>query len=155
MTDFLNIIEILIDQLILHLPSKWFVDAPFLTLLLSNPNGRYVLTGILMVIGLITLWVIFSSIQIVVRGRLGKRKQPRLRNADGRKNFVVSNEPDGFKFFKRNSALGSSVDNESALIEIEKEMRAVRKQYLDGQMLQDDYVAETRRLYNIAKPLKP
>ena len=62
---------------------------------------------------------------------------------------------EGFKFFKRKSTVGLVADNEAALRKIEKEMLMVRKQYVDGHMLQDVYVAETRRLYNIAKPLKP
>ena len=82
MTDFWKTIESLIDQLILHLPSTWFVEAPFLAVLLSNPNGRYVLTGILMVAGLIVLWIIFLSVQVLVGGRLGNRKATVLQNAD-------------------------------------------------------------------------
>ena len=58
---FLENNRILIDQLILQLPSAWFVEAPFLSALLSNPNGRYVLTGILMVAGLI-VFGLFSSL---------------------------------------------------------------------------------------------
>ena len=155
MTDFLKTIEVLIDQLILHLPSKWFVEAPFLALLLSNPNGRYILTGILVVTVLIVLWVIILSVQVLSGGRLGKSKSMVLQNADEQSNLTAAAGPDGFKFFKRNSTFGSVACNEAALREIEKEMLLVRKQYVDGHMLQDVYVAETRRLYNIAKPLKP
>ena len=155
MSDFLLIIETLIDKLILHLPSKWFVEAPFLAVLLANPNGRYILTGILMVTGLIVLWVIILSVQVLSGGRLGKSKPTVLQNADEQSKLNGSTGPDGFKFFKRNSTFGPVADNEAALREIEKEMLLVRKQYVDGHMLQDVYVAETRRLYNIAKPLKP
>ena len=155
MTDFLKTIEILIDQLILHLPSEWFVEAPFLAVLLSNPNGRYILTGILMVTGLIVLWVIFLSVQVLSGGRLGKNKPTVLQNADEQSKLATSSGPDGFKFFRRSSTYGSVAENEAALREIEKEMLLVRKQFVDGHMLQDVYVAETRRLYNIAKPLKP
>ena len=155
MTDFLKTIEILIDQLILHLPSTWFVDAPFLAVLLSNPNGRYVLTGILMVAGLIVAWVIFLSVQVLVGGRLGNSKPKVLQDADERNKLAASTGPNGFKFFKRKSTFGSVADNEAALKEIEKEMLMVRKQYADGHMLQNIYVSETRRLYNVAKRLKP
>ena len=155
MTDFLKTIERLIDQLILHLPSTWFVEAPFLAVLLSNPNGRYVLTGILIVAGLIVAWVIFLSVQVLVGGRLGNSRPAKMQNADEWNKVAASFGPDGFKFFKRNSTSGLDADNEAALREIEKEMLMVRKQYADGHMLQDVYVAETRRLYNIAKPLKP
>ena len=155
MTDFLKTIEILIDQVILHLPSEWFVEAPFLAVLLSNPNGRYVLTGILMVTGLIVLWIISLSLQLLFGKGLGKNKPTSLQNADERNKLVASAEPDGFKFFKRNGTFGLVANNESALREIEKEMLLIRKQYVDGHILQDVYVAETRRLYNIAKPLRP
>ena len=155
MTDFLKTIEILIDQLILHLPSKWFVEAPFLSELLSNPNGRYVLTGILVVTGLIVLWVLFLLVQVLFGVGLGKIKPAKLQNADKQKNPAAPAGPDGFKFFKRVSTCRLSADTEAALIKIEKEMLRVRKQYADGHMLQDVYVTETRRLYNVAKRLKP
>ena len=38
---------------------------------------------------------------------------------------------------------------------IEQEMIDVRQKYQNGQMLQDVYVAETRRLYDSAKAVKP
>ena len=155
MTDFLKTIEILIDQLILHLPSEWFVEAPFLAALLSNPNGRYVLTGILMVTVLIVLWVLFLSLKVLFGRVFGKIKSAELRNTDEQNKPAASAGPDGFKFFKRNSASDSVAENEAALRKIEKEMLLVRKQYADGYMLEDVYVAETRRLYNTAKGLKP
>ncbi len=155
MNDFLKTIEILIDQLILHLPSEWFVEAPFLAILLSNPNGRYILTGILVVTGFIVLWVIILSVQVLSGNRLARDKPTVLQNADEQSNLTASAGPDGFKFFKRKSTFGSVADNEVVLREIEKEMLLVRKQYVAGHILQDVYVAETRRLYNIAKPLKP
>ena len=154
MTDFLNTIEVLIDQVILHLPSKWFVEAPFLAELLSNPNGRYVLTGILMVTGLIVLWVLFLSVQVLFSRGLDKINPEELQNADEQNKPASSAGPDGFKFFKRKSTFGLVVENEAALRKIEKEMLMIRKQYADGLMLQDVYVAETRRLYNVAKRLK-
>ena len=87
--------------------------------------------------------------------RLRKSKQTVLQNADEQTKPAASAGPDGFKFFKRNSTFGLVADNEVALREIEKEMLMVRKQYADGLMLQDVYVAETRRLYNVAKRLEP
>ena len=123
MTDFLKTIEILIDQLILHLPSEWFVEAPFLAVLLSNPNGRYILTGILMVTGLIVLWVIILSVQVLSGGRLGKSKPTVLQNADEQTKLVATAELDGFKFFKRKSTSGLVANNEAILRKIEKEMR--------------------------------
>ena len=155
MTDFLKTIERLIDQLILHLPSTWFVEAPFLGELLSNPNGRYVLTGILMTAGLIVLWIIFLSAQILISGRLGNSKPTVMQDAYEQNKLAASAGPNGFKFFKRKSTSGLVADKEAALREIENKMLMVRKQYADGHMLKDVYVAETRRLYNIAKAIRP
>ena len=155
MTDFWKTIESLIDQLILHLPSTWFVEAPFLAVLLSNPNGRYVLTGILMVAGLIVLWIIFLSVQVLAGGLLGNREATVSQNADEQTRFTATAELEGFKFFKRKSTSDLVANNEAVLREIEKEMLMVRKQYIDGHMLREVYVAETRRLYNVAKPFKP
>ena len=75
-----------------------------------------------------------------------------MQNAD---EHAVSAGLDGFKFFKRNSTSGLVAENEAALKEIENQMLMVRKQYADGHMVKDVYVAETRRLYNIAKALRP
>ena len=154
MIVFLEKIEILIDHLILHLPSDWFIEAPFLSELLSNPNGRYVLTGMLLVTSLIVFWIIFLAIQVLFGGGSGKIKPLGLQNVDDQKNYVASSGPDGFRFFKRNSAFELVANNEETLKKIEKEMLRVRKQYVDGNMLKDVYVAETRRLYNVAKRLK-
>lgn len=154
MTDFLQTIERLIDQLILHLPSQWFVEAPFLAALLSNPNGGYVLAGIIMISGLIVLWGLFLSAQVLFGVILGKIRSAKLQNADEQNKLPVYAEPAGFKFFKRNRTLGLAADNEGALRAIEKEMLMIRKRYADGHILQDVYVAETRRLYNVAKSLK-
>ena len=155
MNDFLNTIEILIDKLILHLPSTWFVEAPFLAVLLSNPNGRYVLTGILMTTVLIVLWVVFLSVRVVFGGILGKSKPPELHDTNEQPKLDAPAGQADFKFFKRNGTPSLVADSEGALREIEKEMLIVRKQYADGDILQDVYVAETRRLYNVAKRLRP
>ena len=155
MADFLETIEILIDRLILHLPSTWFVDAPFLAVLLSNPNGRYVLAGILVVTGLIVLWITLLFVQVMFGGRLADNKPLVLQSADEQSKLALDKGPDGFKFFKRNYAGSLVADNEAALKAIETEMLIVRQRYIDGHILKDVYVAETRRLYNGAKPLKP
>ena len=155
MTDFLKTIEMLIDHLILHLPSNWFIEAPFLAELLSNPNGKYVLTGMLMVTGLIVLWVLLLSVQVLFGSGLAKSQPAELQNPDEKNKLAASAGPDGFKFFKRKGTFGLVADNDAALKKIEKEMLMVREQYADGHILQDVYVAETRRLYNAAKLLKP
>jgi hypothetical protein len=142
--------EMLIDQLILYLPSEWFVDAPFLVILLSNPNGRYVLAGFLIVVGLIILWVFLLLAQVLLRGRLGRGKPVALQSK-----LVSNTGSDGFQFFKRNAASQLPNNIESALQTIEQEMLTVRQRYVDGNIIQDVYVAETRRLYSSAKALKP
>ena len=92
---------------------------------------------------------------MLVGGRLGDSKETVLQNTDEQIKLAVTAEPDGFKFFKRKSTSGLVANNEAVLRKIEKEMLMVRKQYADGHMLRDVYVAETRRLYNVAKPFKP
>lgn len=155
MTDFWEPIEILIDQLILYLPSEWFVDAPFLAILLSNPNGRYILAGISIVTGLIILWIFFLFVQVLLVARSNKRNRSVLQNADEEGRLSCDGGLEGFKFFKRNNAINMATDNEAALKVIEKEMLIVRQRYVEGHLVQDAYVSETRRLYNSAKALKP
>ena len=94
----------------------------------------------------------YIFIQIMFGHGFDRVKSAEVQNAG---EHTVSAGLDGFKFFKRNSTFGSVADNGVALREIEKEMLLIRKQYVDGHILQDVYVAETRRLYNIAKPLRP
>ena len=101
------------------------------------------------------LWIIFLSVQVLVGGLLGNREAAVSQNADEQTRLTATAEVEGFKFFKRKSTSGLVANNEAVLREIEKEMLMVRKQYADGHMLRDVYVAETRRLYNVAKPFKP
>ena len=155
MTGFLETTELLIDQMILRLPSEWFVNAPFLATLLSNPNGRYVLAGFLLVIGLIIFWVILLLVQVLFRGRLRKGEPAALQSVVEQGKLCNDAGSDGFKFFKRDNAGFLTANNEAALKVIEQEMLAVRQRYLDGHIKQDVYVAETRRLYHRATSLKP
>ena len=155
MTDFLKTMEMLIDRLILHLPSEWFVDAPFLAMLLSNPNGRYVLAGMLTVASLLLGWVALLFIQVLLGGLLGKHKTGVLQTSKEQSKLSTEKVPEGFKFFKRNDAGAEVIGDDVALRTIEQEMLTVRQRYVDGHILQDVYVAETRRLYISAKALKP
>jgi len=148
----------LIDQLILHLPSEWFVDAPFLAILLSNPHGRYILTGIFVVTALIILWIFFLFVQGLFVARSGKSNRSVLQNMDEEGSLSQGAGLEGFKFFKRNKpkhAINNAKVNEAALKAIEKEMLNVRQRYVEGHLVQEAYVSETRRLYNNAKALKP
>ena len=155
MKDFLETIEILIDQLILHLPSEWFVEVPFLALLLSNPHGRYILAGILVVAGLLIFWIFFLFVQVLFDGRSVKSNRSVLQSVDEQGKLPQGEGVEGFKFFKRKNVNRFTTDNEAALKAIEKEMLIVRKRYMEGHLVQDVYVAETRRLYNSAKALRP
>ena len=73
-----------------------------------------------------------------------------------RQNYCCENHclrQNGFQFFKRSVAGRSTDSNETALKAIEQEMLTVRQRYIDGHILKDVYVAETRRLYDRAKAL--
>ena len=72
MTEFQQMIETLIDQLLLRLPSSIFLDFPLLSVLLANPNGRYVLAGLVIVISCISLWVFLRIDQVM----FGKQTKP-------------------------------------------------------------------------------
>ena len=61
----------------------------------------------------------------------------------------------GFKFFKRNGTPNLVADSVAQMREIAKKLPSAPKQYADGDLLQDVYVAETRRVYNVAKRLRP
>ena len=61
MTEFQQTIETLIDQFLLRLPSSIFADFPLLNVLLANPNGRYVLAGLVIVISFIGLFPLSRS----------------------------------------------------------------------------------------------
>ena len=154
MIEFISTIEMLIDRLLLYLPSKLFVEAPFLTALLSDPNGRYVLSGVVVVVSLISLWIFFSIFQLIFLSLFGERNRHKLEKRTDpvkQKNERLSH---GFQFFKRkepNAIVGSNVD---ALKLIEEEMLVIRQKFTDGLVLKDVYVSETKRLYIKANKLK-
>ena len=56
MIELMQMIETLIDQFLLLVPSPVFVELPLLGILLANPNGRYVVAGLAVVTGFIGLW---------------------------------------------------------------------------------------------------
>ena len=62
MTQLQQIIETLIDQLLLRVPSQIFVDFPLLGVLLANPNGRYVLGCLAVVVSSIGLWILLRIV---------------------------------------------------------------------------------------------
>jgi hypothetical protein len=155
MIEPIQMIEILIDQLLLLVPSPVFVDFPLLGILLANPNGRYVFAGLAVVTGFIGLWIVLRTFQIL----LGKQAKSGLKARDNAVKADAANSPkakteDDFQFFKRNGAEKTQSDDDAALAAIEQEMLAIHQLFADGHILKDVYVAETRRLYGKAKTLK-
>jgi len=155
MMELKQMIETLIDQLLLLVPSPIFVDFPLLGILLANPNGRYVVAGLVVVSGFIGLWIVLRIFQIL----LGKQAKLGMKARDNAVKADATNSPkgkteDGFQFFKRNGAEKTKSDDDAALAAIEQEMLAIRQLFADGHILKGVYVAETRRLYGRAKTLK-
>ena len=154
MIELMQMIETLIDQLLLFLPSPVFVDFPLLGTLLANPNGRYVVAGLAVVTVFIGLWIVLRILQILLvkQAKLGMKARDNAVKADAANSPKAKTE-DGFQFFKRNGAEKTQSDD-AALAAIEQEMLAIRQLFADGHILKDVYVAETRRLYGKAKNLK-
>ena len=151
----MQIIENLIDQFLLLLPSPVFVEFPLLGILLANPNGRYVVAGLTVVAGFIGLWIVLRLFQILLgkRAKLDAKSRDDVVKVDAANSSEVKTE-DGFQFFKRNGAETTPGDDDAALAAIEQEMLTIRQLFVDGHILKDVYVAETRRLYDKAKTLK-
>jgi hypothetical protein len=135
MPDLVHIIETSIDRLIAQLPSTLLMDFPQLAILMSNPNGRYVIAGLAVVFGLLGLWVFLRLIQIILVG--GTKQSSKTAT-------------DGVQAGKNRAVMTDNAD----LAVIEQEMLAVRQLYADGHILKEVYVAETRRLYGKAKALQ-
>ena len=135
MPDLMHIIETSIDRLIAQLPSTLLMDFPQLVILISNPNGRYVIAGLAVVFGLLGLWVFLRVIQIILGG--GTKQSSKTAT-------------DGGQAVKDRAVMKNNAD----LAAIEQEMLAVRQLYADGHILKDVYVAETRRLYGKAKAIQ-
>ena len=155
MTELQQIIEILIDQLLLWVPSQIFVDFPFIGVLLAKPNGRYVLGGLAVVLSFIGLWI---SLRIVL-ALLSKLTNLDSSSSGGSVNPSDNHSSqalpkDEFQFFRRTSEEKVQCDDDLALAAIEQEMLAIKQLFSDGHILKDVYVAETRRLYGKAKALR-
>ena len=155
MTELQQIIETLIDQLLLRIPSQIFVDFPFLSVLLANPNGRFVLAGLALVVSFICLWISLRVVQVL----LDKQTKLDSNLSDdpvslGGSYSAEALSKDGFQFFKRTGEETLQCDDDLALSAIEQEMLAIKQLFSDGHILTDVYVAETRRLYGKAKALR-
>ena len=155
MTQLQQIIETLIDQLLLRVPSQIFVDFPLLGVLLANPNGRYVLAGLALVVGSIGLWILLRIVLTLCSNQTkfdadlsGYSVNPSATH------LSEALSKDGFQFFKRTGEEKVQGDDDLALAAIEQEMLAIKQLFVDGHILKDVYVAETRRLYGKAKTLR-
>jgi hypothetical protein len=151
-------LEILIDNLLIYLPA----DIPFLANLIEQPEGRYIVFGLAVVIALLAVWTLLAVLQMIF---FGQRSQPVTNKtppielsetvdtdklADGE-----SKTEDGFSFFKKSFDADIGETGESpALVAIEQEMLAVRRLYTGGHVIKDVYVSETRRLYAEAQAVK-
>jgi hypothetical protein len=155
MTELQQMIETLIDQLLLHVPSPIFVDFPLLGVLLANPNGRYVLAGLCIVISFISLWILIRIVQVL----FGKqtRFDAGLNGYPAKPEATSSSEAlpkGGSQFSASTDAEKVQSDDDQVLAAIEQEMLAIKQLFADGHILKDVYVTETRRLYSKAKALR-
>ena len=155
MTELQQIIEILIDQLLLRVPSQIFVDFPFIGVVLANPNGRYVLAGLAVILIFIGLWILLAIIRALFskQTKLGSNLSGHSVNP-GDTHFSEALSKDEFQFFKRSGEEKVQCDDDLVLAAIEQEMLAIKQLFSDGHILKDVYVAETRRLYGKAKALR-
>ena len=155
MTEFQQMIEALIDQLLVRVPSSIFVDFPFLGVLLANPNGRYVLVGLGIVIIFIGLWIFLRIVQILF-GKQTKFDADLIGYSAKSEatNFSKALSKDELEFFKRKGAEKVQSNDDQVLAAIEQEMLAIKQLFADGHILKDVYVTETRRLYGKAKALR-
>ena len=163
MTEFLAYIEWAIDQLVFALPPGIFDQLPALAKLLADDQGRYIFGGIVLVLLLMLLWIVMWLVMWLEQRLLVG--EPKAAVADKVNDAVVTRRQagamasasvdDGGRFhFLRRSDQSSILDDTAALMAIEQEMLAVRQLFADGHILQDVYIAETRRLYRKAKMLQ-
>ena len=166
MTELLNIIETSIDLIIVMIPSTLLLDFPQLAILMSNPNGRYVIAGLVVVVTSIGIWVVFRFIQFIFG--VGAKQSSNLDVKNNVANAEKANKglealaddvgdkrsnPDGINFIQQ-GIFEAKADDSEFLAAIEQEMLSIRQLYVDGHIKKDVYVSETRRLYGKAKALK-
>ena len=166
MTELLNIIETSIDLIIAIIPSTLLLDLPQLAILMSNPNGRYVIAGLVVVVTSIGIWVVFRFIQFMFV--VGAKQSSNLDVKNNVANAEKANKglealaddvgdkrsnPDGINFIQQ-GIFEAKADDGEFLAAIEQEMLSIRQLYVDGHIKKDVYVSETRRLYGKAKALK-
>ncbi len=150
-------LEILIDNLLYYLPA----DIPFLFTLIQQPEGRYIVFGLVLVISLLLVWSLLAVLQFIFF-----RRQHRQANKNKKLPTEFSEEvetgsdpqterTDGFSFFRKvQDTAAENLDEDPVLVAIEQEMLAIRSLYTNGQIIKDVYVSETRRLYAKAQTVK-
>ena len=151
-------LEILIDNLLIYLPA----DTPFLADLIVRPEGRYIFFGLAVVIALLVVWTVLALLQMIFFGQQPEavnNKTPPIELSDAVDTDNMADTGaktgDGFSFFKKSVDADIRETGESpALVSIEQEMLAVRRLYMEGHVIKDVYVSETRRLYAKAQAVK-
>jgi len=159
MTEFLAYIEWAIDQLVFALPLGIFDQLPALARLLADDQGRYIFGGIVLVLLLMLLWIVMWLGQRLLVGKPKAAVADKVTDAVATRRqagaMASASVDDGSRFhFLRRADQSSISDDTAALMAIEQEMLAVRQLFADGHILQDVYIAETRRLYRKAKVLQ-
>ena len=129
-------------------------------MLLADTQGRFIFFGIMIVLLMLAAWVV---VWLMHKLLAPKRSQLNQRVPNARVNVVLDQQSDNesssdedsdrFHFFRKPNQMPVS-DDTAALVAIEQEMLAVRQLFVDGHILQEVYVAETRRLYGKAKILQ-
>ena len=160
MSEFLAYVDRIIDLLVIALPFGTLDYFPSIAMLLADSQGRFIFSGILIVLLLLVIWVVTWLMQKLLAPRNPQSKQ-RMPNAhvnvvlDQQSDSASSLEEEGgrFHFFRKPNQMPVS-DDTAALLAIEQEMLAVRQLFADGHILQEVYVAEIRRLYGKAKTLQ-
>ncbi len=152
--------ELLIDTLLAYLPT----DLPFFSILMEQPEGRYIILGVAIVLISLLAWLFLAVMQKMFTGDVRNVDVSETLSVESSEEplqrlSVIPDEDSGFSFFKKtgtNTDLTSDSDSDSDVIlaAIEQEMLAVRCLYKDGHLIKDVYVSETRRLYDRAVSLK-
>ena len=145
--------EVLIDKVLIHVPT----DLPYLSILMRQPEGRYIIFGLLVVVALLLAWL---SIIVIIklfwrRQTIQEHTEPSVElngKTEAQNHGAPDEKEEGFSFFKKDIESDPVESSEDpVLLAIEQEMLAVRKLYTEGHLLREVYVAETRRLFEKAK----
>ena len=149
-------LEILIDNLLYYLPA----DIPFLFTLIQQPEGRYIVFGLAVVISLLLVWLLLAFLQLIFFRQHRYAKNNKTLPIEFSEEIESESDPqteetNGFSFFRKvQNTDDGDLDEDPVLVAIEQEMLAIRSLYTNGQIIKDVYVSETRRLYAKAQAVK-